>query len=566
MAKPMPSPVDPHLLPVRRRLTLAAFLRLLVWTWTAALLLTAGWVVAQPWLLRGADADPRWLVVVGGLVLATAAAALVAWLRAPRSSRQPWPWTSASASVERTTTLLGLTPEQQDSAAGQALRADVEERVRGLDVGRRFGVGLPWRLWLPPAGAAVLVVLAWLFAPVPPPLGAADTNDVARVKVKPELIEKAKDELKDALKAEKAKDQPRSDKLREILLDIEQIANNDFDPNNKDDVLDQARALNDEEKKIDEEIQKAEEREEHLKKEFEKVFGKEDEDNPRKEGPGKQAEDALGKGDLNKAADELNKLAGDLKNDKLNDEQKQQLQDQIQQMKERIDKAAEEQKQKQKELEEKQKKAEEQKQQADKEKAQAKNEQEKQQAEEKQKEAEQKQAELKKQEGELKEQEKQQQDLNKLGQKLGQAEKDLKEGDGKDAAQKLGDAAKDLKDLGAGQEKQDLENLKLQLQNAREKMLAGLEGGGPRPFAQDGDTKSKNEKQHAFVDSKGKQQRVGFTQGGSNQSKFSAKEVQGVFRQAQQCAAEETERQGGTLETRAIESHYFGKLANGKKK
>ena len=74
-------------------------------------------------------------------------------------------------------------------------------------------------------------------------------------------------------------------------------------------------------------------------------------------------------------------------------------------------------------------------------------------------------------------------------------------------------------------------------------------------------------KQKALVDQKGAMQKVGFGEGGNNQSKFTAKEVQGEFLKAQkQHASEAVERQGSNLETMEIERNYFENLAKRKKK
>src|SRR5262249_39724104 len=86
---------------------------------------------------------------------------------------------------ERVTTSLLLTPEQQESAAGQALLADVQERVNKLDIAGKFPIFAALRSWstaFVPAAAVLLALVALFYEP---PLSTAKADGPDELKQPP---------------------------------------------------------------------------------------------------------------------------------------------------------------------------------------------------------------------------------------------------------------------------------------------------------------------------------------------------------------------------------------------
>src|SRR5207248_11484683 len=107
-------------------------------------LLASDWRLAQPVLLPGTADWLGWAVSGGLVLLATVLAATLACLAAPSRLAAALALDERFGLKERVTTSLSLPPEQEDSPAAQALRADVNRRVAGLDVRARFPVRLSW--------------------------------------------------------------------------------------------------------------------------------------------------------------------------------------------------------------------------------------------------------------------------------------------------------------------------------------------------------------------------------------------------------------------------------------
>src|SRR5262245_31172005 len=149
------SPLHRQVARVQRRLLLQTFLNCLVWCYVGAILLSAGWFLVQPLLL---DAPPDWLrwAVAGGLLAAgTFLAVVLGILLSPPKLVAALSIDSAFELKERVTTSLTLEPEQEASPAGQALLADVAQKIHDLDVGSRFPVRMSWSVALVPVCATI---------------------------------------------------------------------------------------------------------------------------------------------------------------------------------------------------------------------------------------------------------------------------------------------------------------------------------------------------------------------------------------------------------------------------
>src|SRR5262249_22013066 len=138
------TPLHRQIVRVNRRLFFQTLVNGIAWWWAGALALAAIWFVAQPFVVQ---APPDWLrwAVAGGLVgVATVLAVALAVVRAPSKLAAALFLDEKFALKERVTTSLTLSPEEAATPAGQALLADVNQRLAQLDVGSRFPVRMSW--------------------------------------------------------------------------------------------------------------------------------------------------------------------------------------------------------------------------------------------------------------------------------------------------------------------------------------------------------------------------------------------------------------------------------------
>ena len=151
---------------VHHRLILQTLLNALAWCWALAILLSAGWFLLQPYLMDGPPDWLRWTVAAGLLGAGTLLGVVLGLVRGPSQLMAALSLDSAFGLKERVTTSLTLAPEQAVSPAGQALLADVNQRINDLDVGSRFPVRLSWSAALVPVCAALLAVVAIFYQPI----------------------------------------------------------------------------------------------------------------------------------------------------------------------------------------------------------------------------------------------------------------------------------------------------------------------------------------------------------------------------------------------------------------
>src|SRR5262249_8667129 len=135
---------------------------------------------------------------------------------------------------ERVTTSLTLAPEEEASPAGQALLADVNQRVSDLDVGSRFPVRMSWTAALIPLGVVALVLVT-LSPPLEPAKSAAGPSTAAEEqKQKPANaaeIEQKVEALKKKLERRPGEKEVDSEKLKQIQAELEKIASRPRDTN-----------------------------------------------------------------------------------------------------------------------------------------------------------------------------------------------------------------------------------------------------------------------------------------------------------------------------------------------
>src|SRR5262249_12714263 len=127
---------------------------------------------------------------------------------------------------ERVTTFLALTPTEATTSAGQALAADVNQKVTGLDLRSRFPIRLSWSAAVVPLGAVALALLAIFHNPSyseatttsPNPDAKKDTDrPVANVKEIQDKVVNLRKKLGEQPKEQKSKE------LKEIEEDLDKL-------------------------------------------------------------------------------------------------------------------------------------------------------------------------------------------------------------------------------------------------------------------------------------------------------------------------------------------------------
>jgi hypothetical protein len=550
MSSPVLSSVERQIRRVARRLSLQRFLDLLIWCWTGALALTAVWFFLQPYLVDEAPDWLRWAVGGGVLGLATILAAALTYLRTPSPLTTALALDEKFALQERVTTFLALTSSDAATSAGQALAADVNQKVSGLDVRSRFPVRLSRSAIAVPLAAILLVLIVLFHNPSPSEATTTPRNpselkkDLDRPVANADEIKQKLVNLKKKLGNEQPKE-AKSKKLEEIELDLDKLVKKMPQDGDRDKIREIAEEIRPIEEKIEKrinELKEEKEKKEKLKRQLAELPQRDEQGKakPPDEGPAKNLEDALGKGDLGKAQKELEKLGEQLKKDRIGEKDKKQLDQQMEKLKERLDKLAD-----QKEKKEQLKK--------DKEQA---NEEQKQKIEQEEKKLQQETKELK-----------------DLAEQLGQCKECMKQGDNKKAGEKLEQAAKQLQKMEQqGKELQDLQGKLNDLKQAQDCIGQGLQEGqkksprpgGERTAAKEGPTQWKDAKQQGELDVKGQMKIVGVGEGGSFK-KISSGKVEEAFHQAVQDAPEAMEHLRVPPDAADFTKGYFGKLGGQKK-
>lgn len=424
MSAQVTSPLVQQLRRVSRRLFLQVILNCLVWCWSAALLAGAVWLFVQPLVLPDLGTSDatwlRWTVGAGILGVATlAAVGLAIWL-APSQLAAALSLDERFGLKERVTTSLTLTPEQAGTPAGQALLADVNQRLGKLDVSGRFPIRLTWSASLVPATAGLLAAVAIFWEP---PKSQATVSRKAEEQLKPvnaTEIEKKMRELRkrDANPNEKRK----SEELERLEEELAKIANKPRDT--KEQLKERMKEMTALEDFMKQREKQMAEKMQSLRQQLKQMDRMSNE--PIKDGPAKDLEKALAEGKMDQARQEIEKLIKKMQNNELNDKEKQQLQKQLADLQKKLERTAQ-----QKEREEQLKQAN-----LDPET-------------------------LKREMKMLDEEKKRLKDLQDLADKLGQAQQKMKDGNMDGAMQDLGSAAQQMKDLNL--DESDLQDLREQL-------------------------------------------------------------------------------------------------------
>ena len=495
---------------VRRRLFLQTLVGILIRCWVAALLAAVVWFLAEPFVVGDGMPNLRWYVLGGAVGVATLLAiALAAW-------RLPSPVVAALSLderfqlKERVTTSLTLDPRDANSPAALALLADVDRRVAPLTISDRFPIKVPWTAALVPVFAVVLVLLAFFYKPALNNAQAAKPEEDTDQKLV--QADDAKKKLEQMIKKGEVRqvaDKTKSQEMQNIEKELDKLAHRPF--NTKDDIREAQKDVTGIEDAMKKRAKEDAARQEAFKEQMKQVerLSKKEE---KKDGPADKLDNAINKGEFDKAEDEAERLSRQLKDQEKAKQEEEQAKDDVERLKKKKDEpklTPEEREQAKKDLEQAEERlAKAQKEQLTPEQKenleqQLKDEQDKLQRLTRTKEEKEKELQDKKDKGEIdqeqldremdqlakqeqdeknlskeekEEREKEKKELQELAQKLGECQKCMKEGDDKKAGEKLGEAAKLMQKLDSKGEQKDLQQKLKELQEVKKELAKAADG------------------------------------------------------------------------------------------
>jgi hypothetical protein len=553
---------------VSRRLFFQTLLNRLIWCVSVALGAAILWFLLQPFFFEAAPPWLRWAVAGGLAGVGISTAIVLGVLAAPSHLVSALALDEKFELKERVTTSLTLRPDQAQTPAGQALLEDVNKRMAALDVPAKFPIRLSWIASVVPVAAAALMLVALFYQPPPTP---AKPGQLAERKVT-EAEKAERDKKFEQMKPRReitAEEREKSERVQEIEAEMEKIANKPRDTEKQ--VRERMKEINQTMDKA-KDYQKDQNKTKNMQQQLKDINQQAQKENATKDGPGKDMQDAMAKGDFEKAKKEMDELAKKIKEGELNEKEREQLKNQLANMQKKVDDLKQKQEQKEKELEKKIQEA----------KAQGKD-------------ADSLERDLQ----DLKQEGMKMKGLQDLAKKMGDAKESLEKGDAKGAAEDLQAAADQLKEMNlSDKEMKDLQDQIDKLQQAKDACCKGdkdgdgegegkegggkgdwekegnqkgkgyAEGRGPgqqgpangsRPKPKEGKTNNYDAKQKADFDSKGKKIFEGFAPG-KNFAPKSGPEMAGQVKDAAQEAPEAIEAQKVSRNERDIVKGYFKNL------
>lgn len=545
---------------VRRRLFVRDLLQHVTIATAVVLIGATVWLLCEPYLPNKLQASTKWGLLAGSAVLAWLLSAILAWRNRPDQTRSALWLDEAFGLRERTVTALSLGHELRTTPAGQAVLEDALRCARGVRVADRFPISLDRTAWLVPSTAAVLALVALFYEPavVGPVQAQTGENKPIAASDKAELEKRMA-----AIQKPKPADRPdraKSDELKQLEAKLDEIAKRPRDTTKQlAERIKELTPLEDEMKRLDRDRS---ERARMLQQQL-RAKGSLDGNEMSKTGPAKDFQKALSEGDLDKARDELDKLAKKMKDGALTKKDEEQLAKQLEGLQKKMEELAK-QKDKQEQL--------------------------KQLAKEGKLDPEALERELQ----QLRKDNEKLKDLQKLANQLGQCQQCMKAGDAAGARAALSDAAKELDRM--SQDSQELSELREQLDNLREakdgickacqgdgegmqksdldgEMLqsqlnrggdglgAAERGSGRRPEGAQGKIRSIDARQNGQFNSKGQKVFDGFVPGQAFKKK-SGLDMAGDIKAAAQEAPEAIETQRIPKAARDMAKGYFKNLGN----
>jgi len=335
MASAKQTPLQQQVGRVRRRLFLQTLLNGLIWCWAGAILLSAGWFLAQPYLLQGPPNGLRWAVAGALLGAGTVLAVILGLWRAPPRLTAALSLDSAFGLKERVTTSLTLAPEQESTPAGQALLADVSQRIKDLDVGSRFPVRLSWTAVVVPACAAILGLVAVFYQPTKSQATTTPRENRIQPLANVSDIDQKMRELKKRVADRPAGEKMKSEELQRLEAELERIANMPRD------TKDQVRELVKEMTSLEETMKSREKEMAERARALQNQLKRLDQMSQKEgDGPAKELQKALAEGKFDKAREEIERLKQRAQKQELSEKDKEQLQKQLDELKDKLDRLA----------------------------------------------------------------------------------------------------------------------------------------------------------------------------------------------------------------------------------
>ena len=576
------SPIDSSVRVARSRLLRQSFVNHLGIGWAVALVLTLAWFVAQPMLLENPPPSLRWIVLGAGLSLGLVVAIVRTRMGAPTDERVALEIDNRFQLRERITTAVALPGELRNSPAGQALFADAESKLAPLNLSEKFPLE-PRRhlLGIPVLALALGAVVLWWN---PEALGLTTISDEenAALKAQEQTVAAQTPTKKKAPPPKPVADAPPErpnkgkglkDLEEELAKAHDKFAKDPFEETpekQREKAADLAQLENKTQKFVEQKMDKLQELQEQFQKLDKLNMEKDFED-----GPAKDFNDALSKGDLRKAKEEVDELKKKAKDKKLDEKDQEKLERQLDKMKKELERLDRD---KKKEKEEQKKDREEKKKELEKEIEKAKRENKDASQLEREREKIEKQEEQEREAGEQ---------LKELAEKLGGAQQGLSEMDLEKVADELDRAGKQLEKIDG--EVQDFKEAESQLQKLKEerreaasqgekssgeqgpgdgtepgrkKSLVPNNGGigaGQRPINEDAKTNSQDEKIRSPFDPSGKKSFAGSTRGPAFTKKTEAELGKEIQQRAQEAPAG-ADAQRLPRDARDSVKEYFEKL------
>lgn len=421
----------------RRRLWMELFLGRVIKCWFVALLIATA-AVAAPKLVAIENLPTQWAAWwLGGAVVAGLGVAFVWTLVRGRSEFDAAVEIDRRFDLkERVASSLSLPAEAIATPAGRALVEDAERAVRRLEIDERFRVSFGRRAWLPIVPAVIALAIVGLFDNQ---AAQSSVNNTAAV-LSPKALENTTQTLRKKL-AEIAKKTPKKGlkDAEALLLEMEKEIQKLASQKN----VDKKQAMI----KFNNLAKQLAERREKLGGDNElkrQLAGMKDLGN----GPADKMAEAMKAGDWNKASDELQKLADQLKSGKLDEATSKKLAEQLQKMQDRLAESAA---RKEQAINDLKKKIEEQKQAGNLAEA----------------------GELQQKLEKMQRQQKQANALQKLAQQMAQAQQSLEKGDQQAAAQSMAQMMQQMQEMQAEMDSNSAESQMLQM--AMEQLEASKE-------------------------------------------------------------------------------------------
>lgn len=525
------------------------------------------WFVVQPLFLESPPVWLRWTALVGLTAVGLGMAIWQTVRSAPSRQQAALEVDSRFDLRERVTTALALTPDLLETPAGEAVSADAEARVKKLRVGERFPVKPRWTAALAPLFALAIAAAVLWWNPGVLNFGGTEEakKNSASEATNPALP--AGDKKTDAEKKREdaindlARRENRGKELAELEKEIKDM-NGKFDKDPYDDISkEKAQEKAAELTKLEEKAQKIKDEQERELKQLAEKLGQLDKlakDDDFGDGEADKLNDALRKGDLDKAEEELEGLKKKTKDKELTPEDAKKLSKQLEKMKDELERLDRDKEEKMKELEKK--------------RDEAKKENRPEDA-----------AELDRELEKLKqEQQAGQEELEELGKQLQRASDALNKDDQEEAANALEEARKSVEKMqGEVEDLKEAEMRLQQLKQERKKAVAECEcegdkpgnkpskgknmknkggiGSGERDWNPEADTGFEEVRKRSLMDLKGETQFGGLTKG-QGFTKKTDKELGAQLKRAAQDAPGAADLQRLPRDAKESVGEYFKKL------